>query len=216
MCSSRRSGRIARRERCVMSTPFSRIVPGGRLDQPQRRSSRPSTCRCPTRRRARASRRGAARTRRRRPRARSHPPPAMPRADAVVLDEVATSSADAARAAFIRARGGSRRRGGPGRTSAARARSCARARRRAGSGRRTRTSSAARAATAPGRGSRAAAALASSPPSNGSGIAPSRPIVYGCCGCAKRSRDRRLLRPCARRTSRARGRRCRRRRRGCA
>ena len=60
------------------------------------------------------------------------------------------------------------------------------ARRRAGSGRRTRSRRAARAATARGRGSPAAAARVRAP-RTGRGIAPSSPIVYGCCGCANRS-----------------------------
>ena len=56
----------------------------------------------------------------------------------------------------------------------------------------------------------------SGPRSPGRGIAPSRPIVYGCCGCAKSSCDRRLLGLAAGVHDERRGRRCRRRRRGCA
>ena len=47
MCTSRRSGRISRRERCVTSTPRIRIVPSVGSTQAQRCSCRPSTCPLP-------------------------------------------------------------------------------------------------------------------------------------------------------------------------
>ena len=77
---------------------------------------------------------------------------------------------------------------------AAPASASARARRRAGSGRRTRTlvGSSRSDGTRPGISREPARARRR--PRTVAGSRPSRPIVYGCCGCAKRSCDGRLLR----------------------
>ena len=108
-----------------------------------------------------------------------------PAADAEVLDEVAHLERSRP-FVLIPAPDGSTRRGGPAGPASARESACARARRRAGSGRRTRTSSAAPASDGTRPGISRSRRRASSP-SYGRGIAPSSPIVYGCCGCANSS-----------------------------
>ena len=157
MCRSRRSGRIARRERCVMSTPFSRISPevGSTSrstqfatvdlplpDSPTRPSSSPSWSSNETPSIA----------------CTSEPPPAMPPPTRKCLTRSRTSSASGRLPLFvlIPAPGGSTRRDGRVGSGGAPVFASATARRRADSGRRMRTSSAALVVTARGRGSRAA------------------------------------------------------------
>ena len=170
-----------------MSSPFSRIVPVRRLEQPHDAVRRPWSCRCPTRRRGRAARPARSRTRRRRPRAR-RPPPPMRRPEPEVLDEVddleRRRRVTLTRAPLWPGWKHATRCSGPISRSSGTSRAGA-ARRHAGSAARTRTQPrqlgerrhAARDLAQP-------ALLVAAP---GRGIAPSRPIVYGCCGRANSS-----------------------------
>ncbi len=159
------------------------------------RNSRRSTCRCPTRRRDRGTRPAGARTRRRRPRGRASLPPVIPPPTRKCLTRSRTSSA--ARSLELSAA-----HSGPGWKQATR---WSGRDQRAAPGRSCATSSSARGqrsanahivgssrsdGTRPGisRSRRRASSL-----SYGRGIAPSRPIVYGCCGCGEQVGDRRLL-----------------------
>ena len=200
MCSSRRSGRSARRERCVMSRAVEADRAGGRLEQPERRSCRPSTCRCPTRRPGRASRPARARARRRRPRARPRRRRRCRAPTRKCLTRPSTSSTGAASSAVIR---------GPGMEArdevvrAARSRSCgtcgatAVVRARAAVGERAAVRRLVE-RRARARGSPAAARSRAPRPAAGSRRAA--PIVYGCCGRGEQLVRPAPPRPCGRRT----------------
>ena len=125
------------------------------------------------------ARRARSRTTRRRPRAR-RPFAPKPRTGKC-LTRPSTSSTGCV-ASPLRALDGSRRRGGAARSRAARAPASARARRRAGSAARTRS-----AVRQLGERRHAARDLLQPARRRGRGTAPSRPIVYGCCGRANRS-----------------------------
>ena len=190
MCISRRSGRSSRRDACVMSRPLSRIVPAvgsssrttqlPTVDLPLPDSpTSPSISPAPI---VNDTPSTACTT---------PPPPNTCEPDVEVLDEVLdlerrdvpslNSTPD-----------GSTRRGGPAPTS------------RSGGTSRVRLLVGARAAVgeragrprpverrARGPGSRCSLPFWSALP--GRGIAPSRPIVYGCCGSREELVDRRLL-----------------------
>ena len=161
--------------------------------------------------------RARARTRRRRRRARRRAAADEPPADAEVLDEIddLEHGPRRARSRGASARDGSRRRDGSDARRAARAP----ASRDSSSARGQRSANAHAVGSSRSDGTRPGISWSrrrASSPSYGRGIAPSSPIVYGMLRVREQLVRPAPPRPCGRRTSRARGRRCPRRRRGCA
>ena len=186
MCSSRRNGRMraAREVRDVDALAAESRPPSAR--PAASRSSRRSTCRSPTRRRARAARPVASSNETPSTACTSAPPPAMPPPTRKCLTRSRTSRAGAGPFALIRAPGGSTRRSDPGRTS----RSSGTCVRESSSARGQRSEKAHIVGSSRSDGTRPGISRSrrrASSPSTGRGIAPSRPIVYGCCGAAYRS-----------------------------
>ena len=178
MCSSRRSGRSCLRE-SVRDVACPRAGSSRRrVEQPHDAVARPSTCRCPTRRPARAPRRARASARRRRPRATC----------VEVLDE-ALDLEHGRRSSTVPYRLPGVEAGRPvPRADGVEPRHLLALAVRARAARRERARVAAAApATARRRGSPAAARRCSGGPERGS--AASSPVVYGCCGCANSSPD---------------------------